>query len=256
MGILPERVWASADSPGVDLSGMGNPEGQLTPFNVPQWKDHATDTMQLVRERVTMLGAKNQPILDGAAVDLLQYAESFEAGFSRTYELLLRHREDLLAEKGPVAAFSGDEVRVILRMTQTYASLLRESFHPDALRDALERDRLLDRLWMHVGVGPHLESVIPAEREDLLRGDIPMFVTRPEARNLWTSRDVRLPEFFSESGLALARDRISRLSAADLARQLSIIGASLSTVATGVAPVASHPGAPRTPRPASGESVF
>ena len=252
VGILPERVWASADSPGVDLSGMGNPEGQLTPFNVPQWKDHATDTMQLVRERVPMLGAKNQPTLDGAGVDLLQYAEPFEAGFSRTYELLLRHREDLLAEKGPVAAFSSDEVRVILRMTQTYASLLRESFHPDALRDALERDRLLDRLWMHVGVGPHLEAVIPAEREDLLRGDIPMFVTRPEARDLWTSLDVRLPEFFSESGLALARGRIGRLSAADLARQLWIIGASLSTVATGVAPVASRPGAPQNTPPRFG----
>jgi len=242
VGLLPERIWATGDSPGVDLSGMGNPQGQLTPFKVPRWKDLATDTMQLVRQRVPMAGAKNQPTLDGAAVDLLHYAEAVEAGFSSTYALLLRHREELVAEEGPIRAFAQDEVRVILRMTQTYGSLLRESFHPDVLRDALDRDRLLDRLWLQVKAGPHLEAVIPAERRDLLQGDIPMFVTRPGARDLWTSFNERLVDFFSESGLALALTRIGHLSAADLARQLWIIRASLSTVVTGVGAVERRPG--------------
>jgi type 2 lantibiotic biosynthesis protein LanM len=234
VGLLPERIWATDDSPGVDLSGMSNPEGQLTPFSVPQWKDHATDTMQLVRQRVPMRGTHNQPTLDGAAVNLLDHTGAIETGFRRTYELLLAHRDELLAEDGPIARFARDEVRVILRMTQTYHSLLRESFHPDVLRDALDRDRLLDRLWVQLEVGPHLETVIPAEREDLMKGDIPMFITRPQARDLWTSEDERIPDFFSESGLELAQDKLRRLSEADLARQLWIIRASLATVATGV----------------------
>jgi type 2 lantibiotic biosynthesis protein LanM len=257
VGLLPERIWATADSPGVDMSGMSNPEGQLTPFSVPRWKDPATDTMQLVRQRVPMLGTTNQPTLDGAPVNLLHHAEAIGTGFRRTYRLLLGHRDELLAEEGPLARFADDEVRVILRMTQTYHSLLRESFHPDVLRDALDRDRLLDRLWVQVQVAPHLETVIPAERADLLQGDLPMFVTRPQARDLWTSRNERIPDFFSESGLALARDKVRGLSEADLARQLWIIRASLATVATGVESVARRAGAAGdTPRAVDRERLL
>jgi class II lanthipeptide synthase len=237
VGILPERMWATADSLGVDMSGMGNPEGQLTPFAVPQWKDAATDTMQLVRERAPMLGTRNQPTLGGAAVNILEHAAAVEEGFRRTYQLLLEHRDALLEPGGPLTWFSGDEVRVILRMTQTYASLLRESFHPDVLRDALDRDRLFDKLWRQVGDAPHLEAVIPAERDDLLQGDLPMFTTSPGSRDLWTSRGERIPEFFAEPGLAVVERKVRSLGEADLARQLWIVRASLATVATGVASV-------------------
>jgi len=233
VGLLPERMWGNEQSVGVDMSGMGRSEGQLTPFGVPQWKDQATDAMQLVRKRIPMPGTDNQPTLQSAAVNVLDHAEAIETGFRRVYELLLRHRDELLVEGGPIARFADDEVRVILRPTQTYGSLLRESFHPDVLRNALDRDCLLDRLWTQVELAPHLATVIPAERDDLLRGDIPMFVTRPRARDLWTSTGERLPDFFPEPGLASVHGQMQRLSDADLARQLWIIRASLATAATG-----------------------
>ena len=65
--------------------------------------------------------------------------------------------------------------------------LLRDSYHPDMLRDALDRDRLFDWLWAAVENGPYLTKVIPAERQDLWKGDIPIFTTRPGSRDLWTS---------------------------------------------------------------------
>ena len=40
-------------------------------------------------------------------------------------------------------------------------------------RNALDRDRLLDRLWLAVEPAPHLAQLVAAEREDLLKGDIP-----------------------------------------------------------------------------------
>jgi lantibiotic modifying enzyme len=41
-----------------------------------------------------------------------------------------------------------DQARVLLRPTEIYGRLLWESAHPDVLRDALDCDRLLDRLWL------------------------------------------------------------------------------------------------------------
>lgn len=78
----------------------------------------------------------------------------------------------MLSDNGILARFADDEVRVILRPTQTYGLLLQDSFHPDLLRNALDRDRFFDRLWQEVPRRPHLTKVILVERDDLWQGDI------------------------------------------------------------------------------------
>jgi len=101
-----------------------------------------------------------------------------------------------------------DEVRVRLRPAHVYEQLLAGSFRPNMLRNALERDRYLDRLWTAVPAQPGLARTIPHEQADLLRGDIPKFTTRPNSRNLWSASGVSEPEFFAESGLDVARRRV------------------------------------------------
>jgi lantibiotic modifying enzyme len=102
----------------------------------------------------------------GAEVETLDYAEALVTGFTSIYTLLLTHQDGLLAANGPLARFMCDDVRVILRPTRTYAVLLQESFHPDVLRDALDRDRLFDRLWVEIESLPYLAKLTPAEREE------------------------------------------------------------------------------------------
>jgi type 2 lantibiotic biosynthesis protein LanM len=176
-------------------------------------------------------------------VDVLDYTEAILAGFTSVYRLLLKHREELLSDSGPLMRFAQDEVRVILRPTRTYGLLLQESFHPDVLRDALERDRLFDRLWVAVEQRPYLAKVIVAERADLLRGDIPLFTTRPASRDLWTSANERLADFLDEPGLNLVKRRLSQLDEQDLQRQLWFARSALATLApeVGRVPVPSHP---------------
>src|SRR5262249_16412034 len=153
-----------------------------TPYSVPQWRDEGTDAMRLERTPRTMSGARNCPTLNGTAVDPLDYQEALSAGFTSTYDLLARHRDELLAPTGPLAGFAHAEVRAILRPTRTYSVLLGESFHPDVLRDALDRERLWDRLWATVPGNSRLAAAIPLERADLENGDIPLFTTFPASR--------------------------------------------------------------------------
>ena len=58
-------------------------------------------------------------------------------------------------------------MRVLIRPTRIYAKILEDSFHPDLLRDALTRERFVDRLWVGIEDAPHLARTIRAEREDL-----------------------------------------------------------------------------------------
>jgi type 2 lantibiotic biosynthesis protein LanM len=146
------------------------------------------------------------------------------------YRCLLRNQNDLLSDHGPLARFAEDEVRVIFRPTYIYSLLLREGFHPDVLRNALDRDQLFDRLWTAVEYAPLLAKVSPAEHLDLHHGDIPLFTTRPNSQDLWSSSHERITDFFDEPGIVPVRRRIQQLSDQDCARQLWFTRASLATL--------------------------
>ena len=232
VGLLPQRIWFNAESDGIELSGLGGAAGQLTPHEVPIFEAGGTDEMRIVRKRVPLPGGQNRPTLNGSEVDPQNYIEAIVAGFTSIYRLLQKHRIEMLGAGGPISQFGDDEVRVVLRPTRNYGLILLDSYHPDLLRNALERDRILDSLWADVRQRPKLSKVIPAEQADLLRGDIPFFSTRPSSRDLWTSTNDRIPDFFDQTSIAIVERRLRDLSDADLFRQTWFIRASISTLAT------------------------
>jgi type 2 lantibiotic biosynthesis protein LanM len=234
VGMLPHRAWAFDEGDGIDMSGLGGTAGQLTPFPILSFENQATDELRAVRKRVEMPGAQNRPTLRGAGIDLQDYIEDVSEGFTAVYRLLLRERGALLAADGPLSKFAGDEVRAVLRATQTYAIFQTESFHPDVLRDALDRSRLFDRLWELGRLTPQHLRALPSEIRDLQQGDIPFFSSRPGSRDLWTSRNEHVPDFFEEDSLTAVRRCIEKLDEADLARQRWFIAASISSLKLGL----------------------
>jgi len=234
VGLLPLRLWSDDDYEGIDLSGFGAADGQLSPRDIPYWEDSGTDQMRLKRKRMVIPGGNNRPRLNGEDVDVLDYTETITAGFSNTYRMLMEYRSELYAVDGPLTRFADDEVRVIFRPTRTYAKMLQESFHPDLLRDALDRDLFFDRLWVEVEHQPSLAKVISSECADLWNLSVPRFTTRPSTCDLWTSTGERIKDYFSESGEDLVRNRLDQLSEQDLEQQLWFIRASLAGLVMGM----------------------
>lgn len=229
-GLLPEKTWGDESSPGVDMSGLGSAEGQTTrPFWVPVGEN--TDEMRFDYRGQEVAPAENRPALRGEAVTAEDHVPEIEAGFRSAYDLLLARRHELLAADGPLAPFADAEVRVVLRPTRAYGMLLIETFHPQVLGDALEREMLLDRIWAGVDERPFLERIVPYERRDLARGDIPLFTTRPSSRDLWTSDGERLPDVFADTGIERARKRSAELGEEDRERQAWLIRATLAVPA-------------------------
>ncbi|MFW5421072.1 IS630 family transposase [Nocardiopsis sp. CNT-189] len=175
-GLLPRRRYLNGDDQdtGTETSGLGGPGGQETPFLMPRWEDYGSDEMRLERGRQVIPGGDNRPVLDGTAAEPLAYLEEVVAGFTDTYRTLTRHRAFLLAPGGSIERFADDRVRFIARPTTTYARTLAESYHPDVLRDALDRDRLLDWIWIGRDHNP-VKAALFAADEDTVRDVIHRF---------------------------------------------------------------------------------
>src|SRR5216684_255496 len=230
--LLPQQVWLNEELEGVDVSGLSAKEGQTLPFLVARPEAAGTDEMRFVRQKSALPVSRNRPRLKDCeeAVNPRDYTEQIVAGFTSMYRILERHRAELLSDSGPVPAFAADQVRVVLRPTHTYGWILNESFHPSLLRDALDRERLIDRLWGGTEWQPRLRQAIPFERRDLERGDIPCFTTRPRERHLYASDGECLKDFFDEPAMNVVRRRLETMCEAKLEKQIALIHCSMATL--------------------------
>jgi type 2 lantibiotic biosynthesis protein LanM len=228
--LLPLRTWPDLQSAGVDLSGIGAEVGLELPWLFPAWTGVGTDEMRFIRRKDSIESSDHRPKLRGAAVNPLDYAGAIETGLRHVYQLLEKHWRELSAPGGPLERFRGDEVRVLYRATSHYRQFLDEGSHPDVLRDAVDRDRLFDRLWEEVKTAPGYARLIPAEAADLWRGDIPLFTTRPASHDVWGSGGKRIAGECSRSGMEEVRGRLEQLGEKDLARQVGLLRVSLATL--------------------------
>jgi type 2 lantibiotic biosynthesis protein LanM len=232
IGLLPFRFAVNEDQQeGVEISGLGGAGKQKTPYPVGAWEGVATDEMRFTRKRVEMPAQRNRPRLQDTEVNALDYQREIISGFASIYELLQKHREELLSPDGPLTPFADLPVRCIARPTQVYGSLLTESYHPNLLRDALDRERLFDNLWSEAGKNPVLKKLIPYEREDLWRKDVPVFTARPSSPHLWSSTNEMIPDCLQQTPLSLVQNRLRQMREEDLKRQTWFIRAAMTALA-------------------------
>ena len=104
IGLLPQRLRGDDESAGVDLSGLGADDGQLTPRGAPAWEATGTDQMRFTRRRQPIPGAQNRPTLAGARVEVPDYTEAIARGFASVYRLLLRAPGGAARRRGPPGA--------------------------------------------------------------------------------------------------------------------------------------------------------
>lgn len=230
VGLLPGRAWEDARTAGVDISGMGNPEGHAGNRNAPMMEGAGTDELHYTRKPRAFRRGLNRPTLNGEDVDLFHYQDSVVRGFSEVYTLLRQHKDSLLGEWGLLTRFAHVEVRTLLRPTFVYKTMLMESHHPDLLRNALDRDRFFERLWLDTDRFPFLTQVNQAERQSLERGDVPLFTTVPDSTSVWGEPGEEIPGVFDERGLERLKKQVDRLGEQDFEKQVWAIRASFATL--------------------------
>jgi type 2 lantibiotic biosynthesis protein LanM len=224
MALLPQMLLGEHGA--IDVSGLGGDKGSFYPSDTVSWAGVGTDAMRLVRRRGEFRGATNRPRLGLTDVEPAEYRAAMLGGFREGYDAIVRHRSELI---GLLTACTNDEIRIVARPSQVYATLLDESTHPDVLRDAVHRERVFDALTIDSACDLARQRLIPSELRDLWAGDLPMFTSKPGSRDLWAADGECLPDLLEGPGLATVVLKIAAMDEVDRYDQEWLISAALAT---------------------------
>ncbi|WP_404802457.1 type 2 lanthipeptide synthetase LanM family protein [Bacillus swezeyi] len=220
VGLLPRKIGSKQGIEGIDLSALGAQEGQVSPHKTTVIVDRNKDTVHIKEQNYPIPVSFHRPMLNGKTENAAHFEESIVLGFEELYRFFMKHKKEIQAQ---MDLFKGISVRQILRGTARYSNLLRISLHPDFMRDGLDRDMILDKLWLDTKLNPHLKNIVLHEKRDLFVGDIPYFVSKPEDTHLWDSKGELIPNFFRRSALEEAKLKIGRLNQIDFQEQVGFI---------------------------------
>lgn len=242
-GLLPTIVVGDGGT--MDVSGLGGDHGGAAPNTAVDWELTAGGELRMTRRAVPFQGARNRPRLAGVEVNANDHQQALLDGFRLGYDTIMRDRA---AFTGLVRTCADVEVRVVVRHTQGYATLLAETTHPHLLRDGLDREQALDVLWTTSRHDPMRSRLAPYEQACLWDHDIPVFSTRPDSVDLRASDGLRLPDVVEEPGLDTALGVIAAMTEVERRDQEWVLSASM---ATRRAP-AGHEDGPAVPGPLAG----
>jgi len=223
--LLPNLFFKSADGRGIDISGVNGDEQEL-PIPILQVENDGTDEMRFVRKTARTGGeAFNVPKLDGRIAHVTDFTDYILKGFKEAANILIENKQELLNDNGPIASFKNVEIRIVNRPTQYYGNFLLESNHPNYMKDWLDKEQLLDRVWFTI-----LDHrPIPYEIESLSEGDIPMFITKPNSHSLISSNGDIIPNYYKQTSYDLSMEKIKELSNEKVNKQAGWIRSSLVT---------------------------
>ncbi|QFK72955.1 type 2 lantipeptide synthetase LanM [Pradoshia sp. D12] len=204
---------------GIDMSGL-NGKSQKLPYKVPGPININSDEMKYGLIEWTTKGANNLPELNGQPIDYTNYIEEIIKGFKVVYSVILANRDSLLKETKVLSNFNKLKVRIIPRGTTQYFNMINNTYHPDYLRHALDREQVIENIW---SVPYQAKSIIKSEYEDLLNDDIPIFFNYTNSKDLIDSTGKIYRDVYKSTGYSLLLDKINKMNAEDMEKQVSVI---------------------------------
>lgn len=184
---------------------------------------------------LTVLGCTDEldratPTFNGVAMKPGDHLDEIVAGLETSYALLAREAHALLALQGALgdARARNCRTRRLLRATDDYAQILRNSWHPRYNRDAIAFEAFVRGALRRFG-DPTLSGATPEndEVDAIFDGDIPCFAGRPDAREIAAGLG-RAPAWTSaRTGWEEMSGRLIALSPAQIERQASLVRLSL-----------------------------
>ena len=235
-GLLPFWIMVR-DGWKLRHGGMGGTGDEISGA-VKTWRHPNTDWMVL-RDEVRVAGDTNSARKHDEKRTPVDHVEDVVHGFERAYALLERHREAIASDRGPLAAFRGCRVRVLLRNTHLYHATIRRSLHPKHLTDGFDHSLQFEvfraSLLRHdepIGFWPALGS----EQRDLENLDYPLFSMTTDRHDLYDARVRNVGTYGSVLPHGAAIERLAKLNYGDRRRQTAVIRFSLACLSGPSAP--------------------
>jgi type 2 lantibiotic biosynthesis protein LanM len=222
--LLPDPV--KVDHQYFDISALARSEAEEGEPELLIWKHINTDGMDYDYARKKPAPAMNLPMLNGNAVSIDNYADCLLDGFKEAYEFLVKHKDELLDESGPLRLMFAHDARFIFRSTAFYALLLKIAFHPAYLRDGIDLSLQFDvlaRSLLKDSEKPVTWPLLQAEMASLWQLDVPRFTARGDSDSLQLTSGHVIAHCFVDSAWNRTRKKIGELNEEDMRWQMSLI---------------------------------
>ncbi len=222
-GLLP--YWRTTrDGWKLRHGGMGGISNEIRGV-AKTWRHTNTDWM-VRRDEVRVIREANCARRAAEIRTPVDHVEDVIRGFEQAYTTLQRHCDEIVSERGPLVAFRGCRVRVLLRNTRAYHSAMRRSLHPKHLGDGLEHSlqfELLRSRLLRKNKPIEFWHALGAEQRDLENLDYPLFWTASDGRDLYDVRGRKVGTFGSASPHSDTIERVIGLNDCDRRRQTAVI---------------------------------
>lgn len=222
--------WSDPQGCFVDIGGLRGTGGYLVAERARSLRDVNSDSMTLTAGAMLGPPQLNDVWVGGRRVSPGEHAAEIVEGFVAMYRSLLALRPALATARGGIGRFAGARTRIVLRPSQTYASLLVGLLAPRYLRDGLERSlamEVLHRGFAASSTRPLLWPLAVEERQALEGLDIPVLLVGVDEVVLTSRSGERIAGAICRSGLRGAKERLATLSEEDLEAQVTRVGRAL-----------------------------
>ena len=230
--LLP-RWRAGQAGRSLDSSGLGAEQNQDTGLRALVWENVNTNRMRPAYRDAIVQPDTNELTIDARPLTPKWFETQIIDGFDGVFRCLTDCRDHLLDGTGPLAAFGGKTVRLILRDTVVYGRCLRRLLHPEFLRDGADRSIEIERLTQALipldadEPAPQTWAVYEAERRAMERLDIPLFTANSSATHLAADGETVAENVFREPGFERVAAGLRSLCEGDLTRQINYIRSAL-----------------------------
>ena len=229
-GLLPIQIL-NGQVGNLDVSGIACSD-KVT-VEARDWSNSYTDEMKIVNKTITLDHTfSNLPIETLKKEHIVILVKSIKDGFSLIYKFLSEHKIQLLAQGGPISAFSGNSARYVLRNTSLYTEFLRDLSHPENLNSSISAEHRLDYLYTNQLNRKQIHKVIQHEKNALKSNDVPCFSIPLCGRQLQSVYGQDIDNYLSNTPYSSVKLRIENLGPNDFDKQHWIINSSLKTLAT------------------------
>lgn len=245
-GLLP--LWQSGpQGRPFDIGGLTGTGGYESPVLHATWEHVGTNAVRPAWRRAIASGLRNLPVFNCQRHGAGEHLTAVSAGFSASWRFLQAHR-DRLAES--LKGWSKAPLRVVIRPTTHYATLLQRALALPSLQSGLDRSLIFEALRRPMArqhtTKPAAWAAVTEEIRALEDGDIPIFFAMAGGHDL-DSADGRclIPNAFGQSAVEATLTRLDHLTEAELARQLEFIAAAFIESETHAAPPPAEATGPR-----------
>ena len=226
-GLLPR--WLSYnDGSLIQVNGLAGGRRFATGLHTYEWHHINTNAMAIKVQEIDVTAANVGQIQHH---DPQAYVESLVAGFRQACVQLKTGGLEHLADRIP-ATLEGKPVRFLFRDTVAYDILLRRLRLPEVSLTTLDTEIAIEALLapLVTDAAQHqFMAVFQAEKEALLRGDIPKFLVAADSTS-WLDGTGRAQPLFSRSGVEMIRCNLKALERNEDRFQESLIRAAFYAV--------------------------